>query len=372
MIVDRHRPRRHGVTWRDVAHAGRKGLQLYQQMKRAKRHQIQRTGRFKAKSYARPQTKVARRNWGGQLGSQTGVASDTGMSFVKRHFRTKKRFMRGLRKILAPQFLQSVCQTRISTPIGTQGVFDVQAYTGSGAGTSTGPVLLGQQDTRDMQSILGLFETSAGSTANTRRMMVKSAVANYRIRSATNMPIKITLYDCWYRRDRQGTLLLPSQAWANGLLNENVTILGNPNNNSQGNTFAGATPFQSQLFCQVFKVAKVTKFTLHAGSEHMHRVSIKPGGTLSQEYTSNWFAYKGLSYVLMAVIEGPVIQDSTAPFNVSYGIAEADIICETKYNFTALERSRTGYTQYSTLPLSLTTPQGVTEDTDLVTPVAVV
>lgn len=300
--------------------------------------------------------------------------SDVGSSSFKRVFRTKSKFLRGYKKVLAPQIIRSIVQTRITAAASVQAVANVNAYVGTaGAALVT---LVGGADMQDCQLVLQGTEpatqnTPQANSGRTRRMLLEYCRAKYRIKNQTNMPVKITLYNCIARRDQGAAAnASPPTAWTDGLLNEFMPLVGNANILS--NTIPGATPFESQRFCQEWKVGKVTTIMLHPGSEHVHYVTIKPGGLLNNEYLRLYQYYKGLSQILMAVVEGGIVQDTTLPYNITTGSAEVDFLCETEYRFTAMERARSAMTQFSLLPATVTVQGTILQDTDAVSAAAMV
>lgn len=295
--------------------------------------------------------------------------SDAGYSACTMRFKRKSKFMKGLKKILAPQILQSVVQTRVTSNLSRQGIQLLTTYSGQ---SGASPYLLGASDMADMQLVLGSTEalpaqqgSANNTTPTTRRMMIQNARAKYTMKNMTNSPIEVTLYDVSARRDGINSTFSPVVAWENGLVDQTVAV-GGTNANNQVELLPGAKPFQSQLFCQLWKVKRVTNFVLHPGSEHIHTISISPGGVFNNEFTRNYALYKGLSTACMAVIKGGIIQDTVSggPFNVSFAAATLDVVCESSYRFTAMERSRTAFTQYNLLPTTLTNPQLIVEDLD--------
>lgn len=288
-------------------------------------------------------------------------------------FRSKTGFNKGFKKLLAPQILNGVTSGRLQSAVGQQAVDCLNTYVQSGGGIFK-PFLGGFYDFADMQSILATTEPQASTqvginntTTTTRRMKLLHCEAKYTIKNHTTEPIEVHLYDVVARRDTQSAIQ-PNVTWSLGVGNEAVAIPGNVGlANNQTYNFPGSTPFQSEQFCQLFKVKKVTRFFLHPGSEHVHRIKIVPGGLFNNEYTRNFYALKGITTWLMAVVKGGLVQDKTAGSGlnqVSYGTAEIAYTCETQYRFTALERSRTAYAQYSAIPLAVGTETTVNEDTD--------
>lgn len=304
------------------------------------------------------------------------MQSDAGVSGFSMRFRPRNKFLKGFKKILAPQIINSVTQGNVRVPVSRQTAILLNAYTGAAAAT---PYLCGSVDLADCQAVLGATEPSPATqtspnntTSFTRRMMMQAIRAKYTLKNATNTPIEITLYDVTSRRDQQSLTLSPITSWDNGLVDQSITIPGVTPQNPLNSSFPGAKPFQSQNFCQTWKVKRVSHFVLGAGSTHQHYVTIKPGGLINNEYCRQFAALKGLTTAVMAVVKGSVAQDTTTPFNVSFAPCELDFVCETSYRFTAMEKSRTGFTQFSSLPATMTTPSTVLEDSDIVQTVVTV
>lgn len=67
----------------------------------------------------------------------------------------------------------------------------------------------------------------------------------------------------------------PLQNWEQGLLNEAGPGTQAVYAAARRNVL-GTTPFQSTLFCKLYKIRKVTRVTLSAGEVHHHYVTVKP------------------------------------------------------------------------------------------------
>lgn len=288
--------------------------------------------------------------------------------------------MKGFKRILAPQQLNSAVSNRIGqTTVGQQITTSLDAYRGSAAAVN-GPVLMGGLDAFDMQAVLGATEPTPATqgnannvTARTRKMMVKYCHAIYELKNQTNTPIHITLYDCVARRDMQ-SLIYPETAWTSGMNNESVSIGGNPDAIALNSNLVGVTPFQSQQFCQLWKVKRTSRFELGGGAVHRHAVSIKPGGMLSNEYIRQFQCYKGLSTIVLAVIHGGIADNNpslTGAVSVSTSTFALDYVTTVQYGFTAMERSRTAYTQYNGLPSTTTIVNVMNDEQDAPTTIAV-
>lgn len=298
----------------------------------------------------------------------SAAAYDGGSSGCVLSFRRKNKYMRGFKRILAPQILNSVCGGSISTVANRQTPAQLLAYTGSGGFNST--YLMSLVDNGDMAQVLSALDpatTVSGSnlTGNTRRYMIDSIRAKYQLKNQTTIPITVTLYDCVARRDNTSDSFSPTFAWTQGIADEAVNV-GSNQVNAQGSQFPGAKPFQSQLFCQRWKVKRGTTFILHPGATHCHYITIKPSGLCNFEYTGKNAYIKGLTTCLMAVLKGGVAASSLNAADVGESIAEVQYVTETQYKFKAMEKSRTALTQFNTL--AGLADRTINEDTDTIMP----
>lgn len=315
------------------------------------------------------QSRSGRRNLPGRMNSDSGSSG-----FSKRS--RKSAIPRGFKKILAPQIINSAVSGVIGCSINEQQPAMLVSYTGEQ--NTRWNYLLSQADTFDMQLVLQAIEpTTATVIANTnsymtRRFMVKHVRAKYTLKNATNIPIEVVLYDIQPKRDIQTVSGQdPISMWNSGISNQSVNITGGAvDANAMVSRFPGSTPFQSQMFCQYWTVKKKTSFILHAGSEHCHYVNLRPKYPFNYELTRQTGFIRNLTTGVLAVIQGGVAQDATNTNLAGTSIAELAYTCEVQYSFTAMERSRTLYTQYN--GLAGTASRVVLEDTDVVTTTAVV
>lgn len=312
---------------------------------------------------------------------RTGPSDDAGHSRFSNVHRTRKRFLKGFKKIAAPTFMNSAITSRFSPPTtsGEQGVHLLPSWQGSALGAELPQFGVGMLN--DINNALAAIEpttatqNSAGNTtALTRKIMVKFVSTAYNIKNVTNVPIRVILYNCVARRDQQATYR-PDQAWTGGVQDEFVTLpSGVAPTNAQASNMPGATPFQSQQFCQYYKVRKVTKFELHPGSLHVHRVTTKPGGLLSSEYFRNFQLYRGLSSFVMMVVTGGIVDNAVGfgPSVVTTSDYAIDVVTETRIEATTLERSRSAYIQWNNIPTGIAdvAQQVLNEDQDIVNVIA--
>lgn len=279
---------------------------------------------------------------------------------------------------VAPQIMNTVTMGRITSSVSRQEPEEF-TLTLDRLRNPIRALLTGTGDVEAMHEVLRGTEVvpaqqgSAGnSTAYTRRMMVESVHCKIRMKNHTNAQIDVVLYDIVPKKDeaRDVSGTLPSARWTTGIGHERVD-LGGTTDNAQVDLLPGATPFQSQYFCQYYTVKKVTRFVLHAGSEHHHIIKILPKYLMNRTGTVDLRLMRGLSTYCMAVIKGPIAHDAGgAPVRVTYAPCVMDYVCETQYKFRSMEKNVTGYSQYTMLPDTMPSPQTVLEDEDTVAPIA--
>lgn len=265
-----------------------------------------------------------------------------------------------LKHVLAPSHLTSVVSGYVTCAVGQQEATTLTAYDGSGAAV---PYILSFQDTEDMNRQMDGVEwvpVIANSSNLTRRLRVLDVFVKFTLKNQTSIPVDIQLYDLVPRRDRvTATTTLPQDDWANGIVNENINIL---NASAVSRAVAGTKPYQSQRFCQDWIVKKTVKFTLGAGSEHIHYVRVRPSYLLNREYTSVFQLYKGITTCVMMVIRGGLVHDgvngtTTAASAVSW-------VSEARYKYTSVMWNRTVYSNYNALPTATGATNTILEDTD--------
>lgn len=310
----------------------------------------------------------ARSSGRGRTSRTTNAAAyDGGSSGCSLKFKRRSKFMKGFKKVLAPQILNSVCGGSISTVANRQTPYILNLYTGT---TAASTYLMSASDNNDMNQILSGLDPSAtivgpNSTALTRRYMVESIRCKVQLKNQTTIPITLTLYDCVARRDNATDSFNPLVTWNGGILDEVIPV-GVTNSNAQGSGFPGAKPFQSQTFCQRWNVKRATTFILHPGATHCHWISIRPAGLLNFEYTRLNSYLKGLTTALMVVVKGGVAASSTNAADIGESVGRVDYTSETQYRFKCLEKSRTALTQFNTL--AGLADRTINEDQDTIIP----
>lgn len=308
--------------------------------------------------------RLARSGHKRRLGRGARSVGDAQMSYC-RAWTSRRRFRlpKGFKKMLGPRYIRSVTFNRIETAGGTQTPVDVNLFTN---GLATVPYALGFSDQEAMAVNLFADEVNTSIAPNTLKWKIESVTIESRIKNMTNVPIQIRLYDIVVRRDDEGPISLPTADWQAGLTEEvNPGVGATPSN-----TFPGAEPFESRKFCQRFKVLKKTTFHLGAGSEHVHKISGKPGWLNDRTITLQYTAMAKRTRFLMMVVEGGVTDNGVLPaaVAVNYSKHAVDVLTEYKVRFYAMEKARTIYSNFTNL-VAVANEQTITEDTDVATPV---
>jgi hypothetical protein len=154
--------------------------------------------------------------------------------------------------------------------------------------------------------------------------------------NATNYPVILWIYDCVPRKDiatGMTKIATPVTAWGYGYANEGGT-------GSDQSSAVFATPFESKLFCENYKVINVKKILMGGGDLHEHRVVniqknwidsaryTDQGGTATITYLRNY------TVMTFAVVSGTPIHDASNPTtqaNVTTGPAHIDYVCKKEY-----------------------------------------
>lgn len=312
-------------------------------------------------------------------GTNRSNADSSGYRKTYKKKRGTAKAMRLFKKILAPQVINSVTSGSIQSITARQ-VVGLMNLTNTNSGQVGDAYLLSQNDLREMSLVTGAFDptTTIGGNggSTTRRLWVQSVKTCITMKNMSNVPLTITLYDVQPRKDggdNSGTAspyggFNPVTSWSNGLADQAVTVNG-PTQNGFAEQFPGATPYQSQRFCQMWQIKRKSKFMIHPGSNHKHYITLKPAYLMNAAGFSAQAWMRNLTTCVMVVVEGGVVHvtGTTPPaLPITYSPGLLDYISETQYKFTAVEKSRTAFLQYSDLNTVTSNQATIVEDTDTV------
>lgn len=221
-------------------------------------------------------------------------------------------------------------------------------------------------------------DDAAGNIPNASfRYVLETATSMLHMANTSGTPVNVELYDVVAKRDcpqlgldiagnliPKGTgkptpgetkFLTPDTAWLIGMANEASTasgfgVAGDTDVVNVNPVNLGATPYQSKLFKDYFKVVRKTNLSLPIGGQHKHFVDLKPNAIIDNDMMSQNSVYKGLSFFTLVVASGvPVIacpsSDITQPLRNPLGDANTSavsvsIIQQVKYKWTWVEDSR--------------------------------
>lgn len=213
-----------------------------------------------------------------------------------------------------------------------------------------------------------------GTTDASFRFVLESAISQLNLANTSGTPVNMELYDIVAKRDSpqipldmsgnivyfggkfgQSTNLLdPGVAWVLGMKNQSYSATGFQND---GSTYElpspenlGATPYQSKLFKDYFKVVRKTNVSLPIGGQHKHFVDLKPNVVIDNDMMTQNNAFKGLSFFTLIVASGvPVVKcPDLNPLDVlrnPFGDAttsavSVSVIQQIKYKWTWVQDAR--------------------------------
>lgn len=265
--------------------------------------------------------------------------SDTSYSSCKRIHPVNNRVLRGFKKLVAPQRVNSLIDTIHDGVKNEQSAVMLNAWCNP-AGSVSPWIMQGgaNSDQATMATVLGLTDVTYGAIGNFRKYKVDYCKVRYRIKNQHNFPVKITLYDIQPRRDAL-VARDPLADWRDGIDQQQLPLIGAAVSNIDYR-FPGATPFQSPYFTQYFKVLKKTTFMLHPGSEHQHYLQVSPAYMFDFQYHGSFGALKGLTTGVMMVMNGGIGSGVTLTTEGAYSSGKIACIAEYSTKFMAFEKSR--------------------------------
>lgn len=311
---------------------------------------------------------AARRSFGSRSGGLSGRTTFT-------YGRPGNKFMRGLKRLLAPRYINSVSQTALSVSLSHQNavVPFVMSNGHPDPEFADSRYLFSSEDLAWIWdgAIPEMQQSTAQALTNlTARMIIDRATTRYTMKNHTTIPIQVWIYDCVARRDdrenrdEERDVQLdtdPLTTWNTGLADEEINA-NIPNQGSGDYTFPGITPFRSQRFCQWWHVRGVKKLTIDAGAHHIHTVKWRGPRVFNMALMRDLNLMRKTTYACLVVAKGGMVRDTSTPFRIGYGSAELDIITETQYKYQVAVSNRTAWQYYSNLPSSMTVQGTITED----------
>lgn len=215
-------------------------------------------GRPKKLKFTRRKKAVQRRNRGNPHVTTTIVR------------RTWKKWMRrGLRDLRQIKQADWLYSNRGSNAIGFQNTVQTLAlcYNSPTTIPTSDP---GQSATAAIEKIWYTYNNNLDSANRPRYLYIESVTINHEITSAAQFAQTLVIRDLIARRDHTTS---PVAAWDSGLLegNKAINMVGSITFNNQT---LRVTPYQSNTFCQLWKIIGEKTFMLAPGATHKHTVKV--------------------------------------------------------------------------------------------------
>lgn len=238
-------------------------------------------------------------------------------SFIKLTSK-KKKIIKNISKILPKSVFSVTSSGRITCGNGVQGVgLPLQVCGGV-----------------DLSNIMA---TAGASGSDTTLMNLTGASANIAFTNQDKGNCELHIYDIIARKDQAiGVGYNPTYTFNAGLQQANTS--GSATTVASSNL--GAMPFSSQMFCQYWKIQKVTRVIMGQGTCHIHRFKYSLARKLDNSFIVDTTTIGGLTYYAMVVIKGLPYNDITTKANVASGTCAVDFVADLKYNYNFIEANQ--------------------------------
>ena len=288
--------------------------------------------------------------------------------------RKSRSFPKGFKALTAPRHVSTNAAGTQTSASGRQKAFLIPL---TFDGTNTDVSLNGYYDSEMCFKNLLVDEpanaslVAGGAEADkTMRLWMESIISQITIKNQTQIPTEISIYDIVSRRDMSSNVdSSPYDRFNKGLFPESAFAQGDADLTADPGLYStqiGATPFQSSNFCEFFHVKKVHKIVLHAGTEHIHNVHLKPRMALNRAVTSLLFQRRHVTYFCLVIMKGGIVSDSLALTQATLASAKLDYVIATRYEFRSLLKNRKVYSAYNQIPGLTGTGEAVVEDSDAI------
>lgn len=189
--------------------------------------------------------------------------------------RTWKRWMRnGLRDLRQFKTYTNTFPTRSSNALGFQNSIEnvFLRFSGNGTPPSTDP---GSSAAKALDYIYFAYNNGLSSANRVRYIYIEDLHVEMEIASASQYEQTVIIRDLVCRRNEDYS---PLRAWDDGLTvgDKAVSVQGASPGTITNQTYM-ATPYQSNMFCQLWKIIGEKKIKLKAGESHKHilKVAVK-------------------------------------------------------------------------------------------------
>lgn len=174
-----------------------------------------------------------------------------------------------------------------------------------------------------------------GSGSQTQSVFLRSIEQEYMISNASSANVFVKIYECTCRNDfgvgtPSPTLGIPINNPA-GAFDQGVYDV----NSDMDSMTLGVTPFQSQLFTQLWRVDKIYHVELGAGRTHKHLSRFSPNTVVHEPRSARNVNLEKVTRGVLILAYGSPINDTTTNTSVSTSLIALNIVRKetTKYQF---------------------------------------
>lgn len=241
-------------------------------MKRgAKRKYAKKTKRRRSKSSSRPVKKRLFRRKSSYRRRNKGNKNVTACISRRRWKPWMRKGMRDLRQL---KKYQNVFAVQSTNAIGYQQTAEIRYLnmTDTAAAPAVDP---GTSLYQAIRYVWWSYNNTLGTGNRVRYLYIEAINVKLQITSASQFDQTVTIRDIIARRDHN---INPIVAWNNGLTegNKAISVQGATPGTASSQTYM-VTPYQSNQFCQLWKIINDKTITLEPGKTHIHyhKVAIK-------------------------------------------------------------------------------------------------
>lgn len=238
-----------------------------------------------------------------------------------------RRDMRDLRQLKQGMWIYSNRGTNVA---GYQNTVQVLAlcYNSPGTVPTTDP---GQAATAAIEKIWYTYNNTLGTADRPRYLYIESVSLRHEITSGSQFQQTVVIRDIIARRDHSAS---PVAAWDNGLLEGNKSINLVSGQSNFTNQTLRVTPYQSNIFCQLWKIIGEKTINLAPGATHKHNVTmnVKKRINVDDFKTANNYK-KGMSIGGLITHWGQPANQDGAPNTISNLGGALDIITTMEIKF---------------------------------------
>jgi len=188
------------------------------------------------------------------------------------------------------------------------------------------------------------------------QFIIEDVLCNFTMANASTAPVELSIYDITVRRDVAANFSIgnfgaayrfnsgadPASVWSNGSWWQNGQSFPIPPGTPLPSDYLGASPYDCQLWKDMFKVNKVQRVLLSAGGVHRHTVNYKLNklidtsllGIMPGNGVTNMYYFGGWTKVVMIVAKGLPVSASENSSQVTTSDPHIDVVNDYRYRYS--------------------------------------